>query len=624
MSKINDLYRFKFFGHLKACGSTAIFVQAEANEKENKYDYSLIQYTKGLLKQITFSNTENNFIFKDENTILFCGNREKEDDQTLLYELSLEGGEAKPIYTFKNKKINLIEQMEDGSILMMENTHLEKEEEAWEIFDEIPFYFNGAGIINKHRDHLILFKDGKIEELNETLENVSLVKSDGKTIYALKETFETKSSLRSGLYSYSLSKKKWTPLIPAETYTILDFAISQNGLYAFMSDNQEFGLNQNPDLYFIGCDGQVQLKEKWGYSLGNTVGTDCALVGGNNMLVREEKLYYTTTKEDHVALYVFDGKKSTLYYEMNGTIQAFAFAENDLLWIGASNSNLQELYLYDGKVNQISHFNELSGFVAQPKEIYFQDHAGEKMKGWILYPANFNETKQYPGILDIHGGPKTVYGTIFYHEMQVWAEEGYFVFFTNPHGSDGKDDQFADIRGKYGTIDYEDLMCFVDALLKQIPQIDPKALGVTGGSYGGFMTNWIIGHTNRFKVAASQRSISNWISFSQTSDIGPYFTKDQQGAAMDEDVDALWTHSPLKYAKNVTTPTLFIHSDEDYRCPSSEGIQMLNALLDRGIEARMCLFHKENHELSRSGRPKNRIKRLEEITNWMNQHLKNH
>lgn len=246
------------------------------------------------------------------------------------------------------------------------------------------------------------------------------------------------------------------------------------------------------------------------------------------------------------------------------------------------------------------------------------------MKGWILYPADFDETKQYPGILDIHGGPKTVYGTIFYHEMQIWAEEGYFVFFTNPHGSDGKDDHFADIRGKYGTIDYEDLMCFVDALLKQIPQLDPNALGVTGGSYGGFMTNWIIGHTDRFKAAASQRSISNWISFSQTSDIGPHFTKDQQGATMDEGMEKLWTHSPLKYAENVTTPTLFIHSDEDYRCPSSEGIQMLNALLERNVETRMCLFHKENHELSRSGRPKNRIKRLEEITNWMNRYLKNH
>ncbi|WP_300940024.1 S9 family peptidase, partial [uncultured Dubosiella sp.] len=243
------------------------------------------------------------------------------------------------------------------------------------------------------------------------------------------------------------------------------------------------------------------------------------------------------------------------------------------------------------------------------------------MTGWVLYPKDFDKKKSYPGILDVHGGPKTVYGTVFYHEMQVWASQGYFVFFCNPHGSDGGSDEFADIRGKYGTIDYEDLMLFTDTVLKAIPEIDPKRLGVTGGSYGGFMTNWIIGHTDRFRAAASQRSISNWISFSQTSDIGPYFALDQQGASMDSDPEKLWFHSPLRYAKNVTTPTLFIHSDEDYRCPLSEGLQMLNALLECDIEARMCVFHGENHELSRSGKPVHRVRRLNEITDWMNSHL---
>lgn len=136
------------------------------------------------------------------------------------------------------------------------------------------------------------------------------------------------------------------------------------------------------------------------------------------------------------------------------------------------------------------------------------------------------------------------------------------------------------------------------------------------------MTNWIIGHTHKFKAAASQRSISNWISFYNTSDIGPEFTNDQQGATIEDDLEKLWFHSPLQYAKQAKTPTLFIHSDEDYRCPLSEGLQMLNALLQNDIEARMCMFHQENHELSRSGRPHDRIKRVEEITNWMDKYLK--
>ena len=283
-------------------------------------------------------------------------------------------------------------------------------------------------------------------------------------------------------------------------------------------------------------------------------------------------------------------------------------------------ASLQQLYkVVDGKAVQLSDFNKMEDtYVADPVEVNF----GEDLTGWVLLPKDYDETKKYPAILDIHGGPKTVYGKVFYHEMQVWASKGYFVFFCNIHGSDGRGNEFMDIRGKYGTIDYDELMQFTDKVLETYPQIDASKVGVTGGSYGGFMTNWIIGHTDRFACAASQRSIANWISFSQTSDIGPYFAQDQQSATYDENPEKLWWHSPLKYARNVKTPTLFIHSDEDYRCPLCEGLQMLNALLDQNIEARMCLFHGENHDLSRTGLPQHRLRRLNEITNWMEQHLK--
>ena len=136
------------------------------------------------------------------------------------------------------------------------------------------------------------------------------------------------------------------------------------------------------------------------------------------------------------------------------------------------------------------------------------------------------------------------------------------------------------------------------------------------------MTNWIIGHTDRFCACASQRSISNWLSFNGISDIGYYFVGDQNKADFYTDHAKLWEHSPLKYAKNVKTPTLFIHSDEDYRCPLDQGLQMYAALVDRGIPARICVFHGENHELSRSGKPKHRIRRLTEITNWFETYAK--
>ena len=234
---------------------------------------------------------------------------------------------------------------------------------------------------------------------------------------------------------------------------------------------------------------------------------------------------------------------------------------------------------------------------------------------------DFVPGKKYPVILDIHGGPKTVSGPVFYHEMQHWAGKGYFVIFCNPTGSDGRG-EFMDIRGKYGTVDFEDIMAFCDAALAQYPEMDADNCFETGGSYGGFMTNWIIGHTDRFRACASQRSISNWISFYGVSDIGVVFAEDQCAATVWPDPEKMWWHSPLKYADQVKTPTLFIHSFEDYRCPIDQGYQMYTALVAHGVETKMVCFKGENHELSRSGKPRHRIRRLKEITEWFDVHQK--
>jgi len=312
--------------------------------------------------------------------------------------------------------------------------------------------------------------------------------------------------------------------------------------------------------------------------------------------------------------------------EEKGSVDGFDVYDGKVIFVGFRSLKLQELYKLENKKEiQITHFN---GWVnkerklSTPERLTFQTKEGITIEGWVMKPVDFEEGKKYPAILNIHGGPKTVYGEIFFHEMQYWANEGYAVFFCNPRGSDGRGNDFADIRGKYGTIDYEDIMKFTDVVLEKYPFIDKERVGVTGGSYGGFMTNWIIGHTNRFKAAVSQRSISNWISKFCTTDIGYFFVEDQQAATPWSDVEKLWFHSPLKYADRVQTPTLFIHSEEDYRCWMAEGIQMFTALKYHGVESKLCLFKGENHELSRSGKPKHRIRRLKEITNWFNRFLK--
>lgn len=265
--------------------------------------------------------------------------------------------------------------------------------------------------------------------------------------------------------------------------------------------------------------------------------------------------------------------------------------------------------------------NKIKTSIGQIEEFFF-DSNGDKLRGYVLLPTDFDKDKKYPTLLSVHGGPKTEFSDIFHHEHQVFANDGYIVIYTNPHGASGHGIKFSDIRGKYGDIDYKDLMNFVDEAIERYPQIDKDNMGVYGGSYGGFMTNWIISHTDRFKAANAQRCISNWISFYGVSDIGYYFATDQTDSNPWDSLDKMWELSPLKHAKNVKTPTLFIHSDEDYRCPLEQALQMYTRIKLNGVETKMFIFHGGTHELSRSGKPKGRLKRLTEIKNWFDGHLK--
>jgi len=300
-------------------------------------------------------------------------------------------------------------------------------------------------------------------------------------------------------------------------------------------------------------------------------------------------------------------------------------AADRLVYLAFRENRIGEIYtLEHGREIRLTHANDgiydrCAVSTPQPLEV---DTGGPlPVQGWVLPPVAYVPGKKYPAILTIHGGPRLSYGSVFFHEMQVLAGAGYFVLFCNPRGSEGRGNDFADIRGRFGTIDYQDIMAFLDGALARWPDIDSTRLGVGGGSYGGFMTNWIIGHTDRFQAACSQRSIANWTGMEGTADIGYYFAKGQTGASHREDRDLQWQQSPLRYADHVTTPTLFLHGEEDYRCWKLEAIQMFTALQLRGVPSRLCLFPGENHELSRSGRPRQRLRRLEEMLRWYQRYL---
>lgn len=265
-------------------------------------------------------------------------------------------------------------------------------------------------------------------------------------------------------------------------------------------------------------------------------------------------------------------------------------------------------------------FNELR--LSELEYFPFTGAEGWPMDGWILKPPDFDPTQKYPLILQIHGGPHTDYGHGFFHEMHVQAANGYVVFFTNPRGSAGYGRDFAlAVRGTWGEVDSLDIMAGVDALIAK-GYIDETRLGVTGGSYGGFMTNWLIGHhPERFKAAVTDRCVANLASMFGASDVGWEFGEDEFEAVPWENLDHLMKYSPISYVHNIRTPLLIIHSEQDLRCGIEQAEQLFTALKYLGREVVFVRFEGQSHGLSRGGHPKLRLERLRHGLNWFQTHL---
>lgn len=480
---------------------------------------------------------------------------------------------------------------------------------------------------------LFNLKTKKHEAITDEFTDVHTFDLDKKTKEAvfLQTRFTDKMPLYNDLCIASFAKKtsvkKLNPYNADFMYNDAKF-LGDNIIFSG-ADGKKYGVNQDSDIYLVprsGKNAKMISPKNYDKSLWNSVGSDCRYGGGANTQVKNDLYYYITTEDDSSYINSIDanGKIEQVVTE-KGSVDCFTVTEDKIFFIGFRKQNLQELYMLEnGKETVLTKHNTYADKLTKivPEEFTFTND-GVELHGFVMKPLNYKPGKKYPGILTIHGGPKTVYGSIFYHELQFFAHQGYFVFYTNPRGADGMGRKFADIRGKYGDVDYSDLMALTDQVLKRYKDIDTKKLGVMGGSYGGFMTNWIVGHTNRFAAACSQRSISNWISKFGTTDIGYYFNSDQNGDATPwNGFEKLWAHSPLKYADKCVTPTLFIQGDQDYRCFEACAFQMFTALKYHGCEAKLVLFHGENHELSRSGKPKHRIRRLTEIFNWFEKYLK--
>ncbi len=664
MKKITPetLYDFQFVSapSLSPDGTMTAFVVSHADREENGYLGDIWLLENGRTRQLTSGGDGRSFLWTDDGKILFPCRRdpalrkkaESGEPVTVYYEIDPRGGEARLAFSVP-EQVSALKSLGDGRYLcaythdcrfdaIRELTGPERDkaladikDPAYYVLEDYPFWFNGRHIISGKRNMLGLFdpSSGTLAPITGTDMNCGGFDREGELVVYTAGPVSPRSDGYPGVYAYDLAAGTTRCLLQpgsADCYLLglwggkVLLALTDGKLPVPDGSGMTYGDDQYPDFYTLDpASGVLALLARYEASIGDgSVGSDARLGGGRGAKADGDRFYFLTTVDDSAYLRYID-RSGAISGELTGpgSCDSFDVKDGRIVYCGLYGKDLCELYDGDGK--RLTYFSKIDEYDwSQPEMHVFTNADGYAIHGWAMRPAGWRPGVRYPAILHIHGGPRTVFGDVFHHEMQVWANAGYFVFYCNPRGSDGRGNDFGFISGKYGSIDYEDIMAFLDQMLAQYPEVDPARVGVTGGSYGGFMTNWIIGHTDRFAAAASQRSIANWTTFEYTTDIGLRFTENQMRATTDTDVAKLWSHSPLQYAKNCTTPTLFIHSDNDFRCWMSEGLAMFTALKKAGVETKLCLFRGESHELSRSGKPKNRVSRMNEILSWMDKYCK--
>jgi dipeptidyl aminopeptidase/acylaminoacyl peptidase len=307
-------------------------------------------------------------------------------------------------------------------------------------------------------------------------------------------------------------------------------------------------------------------------------------------------------------------------------IMSFAVRDGRAVALISTPTMIGDLFSIDekGGLTRLTNINEKlfsEITLTDPDEMKYKSFDGQTIETWIQKPPDFDPSKKYPMILNIHGGPHAAYGYTFDHEFQWMAAKGYVVLYPNPRGSTTYGQDFGNIiQYHYPGDDYKDLMAGVDALIAK-GYIDTKKLGVTGGSGGGLLTNWVITQTDRFAAAVSQRDIADWSNFWYVADF-TLFQPTWFRKAPWEDPEDYKARSPITYIERVKTPLMLIEGEADYRTPPMAGGEMMfRALKYRHIPTVMVRFPDESHELSRSGKPWHRVERLQYIVGWFDQWL---
>lgn len=414
----------------------------------------------------------------------------------------------------------------------------------------------------------------------------------------------------------------------------LAWSPSSDRIAYFGADKGEAGA-QNTELYVVALDGEpVSLTHHFDRSLGDGVNSDSRYDGASSRPAWSgdgQEIYFHCADGGQTKIFKVPsagGSAETVITALGFNVNSFDMRPGCSGPIFACNggTQLNPGDIYTGTApRQLTRVNEalLSGVELSSHERFvYKGDQGWDIEAWIMKPTGYEEGKKYPVVVQIHGGPASTGGEAFFFEFQLMAARGYGVFYMNFRGSKGYGEAFArGIIGDWGGGEYRDIMAGVDCIEK-LPWVDKSRVYVTGGSFGGYETNWIVGHTDRFRAAVANRSISNMYTKYGVSDIGWYGNKAGMGGRdLWDNEEFIMARSPIRYAPNVRTPVLIMQSEQDYRCPMEQAEQWFVALKRLGkTEVEFVRFTGENHELSRSGKPQNRVERLDRMIGWFDRH----
>lgn len=645
-------------------GDLFSFVRYDAVFDEDKYVSNLWLFdmkTNTVKEQLTFEDSVGMHQWLDEENIIIATaqTQEEKDAQekgiplVAFYKFNIHTKAYTKLFEVY-KGVYKFERIDDNRYLLlaseneMRDQYLEEAGGDWDeylkiqereskyfIADEVPFWTNDGGYCNKERGRVYLYDNGELKQL--TYDDISVwdIKSY-KDQYGLFYGVESGGMQRTEGKVYKIDYKTMeiTAIDDSNQYIYTKIQpIDETHILLGRNDRAFHGEYQNEYIDILDMTtGQYSRNNKNAdIHFYDNVLTDVTYLSGwlNKITVSDTGIIYICTRGGSSKLYFSafgdDSMKELTHRE--GKILDY-FVCGDRIYMsamrGLSGGEFYVLDMTSGQETQISSYNthlEKEFAFPQVEACSFINSDGLEIDGWVMKPTDFEEGKKYPAILFIHGGPGSAYGPVATHEMFTMCAEGYGVFYCNPRGSEGKGGDFADIRTKWGTVDYRDFMEFTDTVLARCEWIDENRVGITGGSYGGIIINWIIGHTNRYKAAISDRCVSNLISDYGMSDIGYPCNKDTYGTTPWENLDYLWNQSGLKYAPQIKTPVLFIHGVDDFRCTYDHALQLHSAITYFGGTSRVFAVKGETHELCRSGSPKNRERRIIEMLRWFRKYL---